>query len=127
MTNEDTKAFKNKRAVGSYGETLATNYLKEKGFVCLKRNFYTRYGEIDLICRKEETLYFVEVKYRRTLKYGSPREAVTPAKYKRMRLAAGQYLSQNNDSYQAVRFAFLGILERNGEEPVYDWLESIEF
>ena len=48
---------------GRYGEDKACAYLEQKGYRIIERNFLTRYGEIDVICTKGETLYFVEVKY----------------------------------------------------------------
>ena len=55
----------NKRSVGNAGENLAVEYLQRAGYEVLDRNFYTRYGELDLVARTpEDDLAFVEVKYR---------------------------------------------------------------
>ncbi|MEG1459118.1 MAG: YraN family protein, partial [Acetivibrio sp.] len=60
----------NKRALGFEKEKLAAQFLEEKGYQVLEKNFYSHFGELDLICKKEEYLVFVEVKYRKELAYG---------------------------------------------------------
>ncbi|WP_297889701.1 YraN family protein, partial [Sulfurihydrogenibium sp.] len=52
----------NKRSLGKEKEDIAANYLKEKGYEILERNFYTKYGEIDIIAYKDDTIVIVEVK-----------------------------------------------------------------
>ena len=72
----------NKRRVGSVYEEKAAEYLEKDGYRILKRNFYCRSGEIDLIASGKEgsdsVLVFVEVKYRFSDSIGLPEEAVTP-------------------------------------------------
>ena len=53
-----------RRAVGTHYEEEAARYLEQQGYQILERNFFSRYGEIDLIAKDEDTLVFVEVKYR---------------------------------------------------------------
>jgi len=50
------------RAKGNEAETLACNLLFDAGFSILERNFYSRFGEIDIVAFKDEVLHFVEVK-----------------------------------------------------------------
>ena len=50
---------------GKKGESLAACYLEKKGYTVVVRNYHSRYGEIDLICRKDGYLVFVEVKERK--------------------------------------------------------------
>jgi len=47
---------------GRQGETLAAGFLEEKGYRILARNFRSRFGEVDIIAQKDETVVFVEVK-----------------------------------------------------------------
>ncbi len=58
----------------------------------MERNFYSRTGEIDLIAREDGYLVFVEVKYRSSWRFGSPEEAVTPAKQRSIVRTARFYL-----------------------------------
>lgn len=77
--------------LGDFGEDMAESYLKEKGYKIIKRNFYVKGGEIDIICIDENTLVFVEVKTRKTNKFGLPSEAVDRKKAEHMRYAAERY------------------------------------
>ncbi len=66
--------------LGKKGEEIAASYLESKGYTILERNFKCRSGEIDLIACAEDKLVFIEVKTRRNLNYGLPREAVNKEK-----------------------------------------------
>jgi len=50
------------RAKGNIGEDKAVSFLEERGFMIVDRNYYSRFGEIDIIAKKEDVLHFVEVK-----------------------------------------------------------------
>ena len=67
------------RLTGAWGEELALRYLKGRGYEMVERNYRTRYGELDLILRREGSLDFVDVELRRGAGFGDPLEAVTPA------------------------------------------------
>lgn len=82
--------------LGKVGESIATKYLEGKNFVILDKNFYTRWGEIDIIAEKDDRLHFIEVKTRTNLKRGRPEEAVTRGKYRRAKRAVLIYLSQHD-------------------------------
>lgn len=70
----------NKRRTGTYYESVAKDYLISLNFRILDQNFRIRSGEIDLIAEENGILSFVEVKYRSSLRYGRPCEAVTRKK-----------------------------------------------
>ena len=78
---------------GKSGEDHAAMFLQLKGYKILERNFRVGQGEIDLIARRGDKLVFVEVKTRRGKAQGTPLEAVTPHKVKRLSAAAAVYLS----------------------------------
>ncbi len=82
----------NKREVGSFYEKQAAEYLKTQGYVILAQNFYTHFGEIDIVAREGRTFVFVEVKYRKNSGSGYPQEAVTARKKNRMIQSAKYYL-----------------------------------
>ena len=98
------------RSPGAWGEELALRYLERRGYELVERNYRTRYGEIDLILREEDTLVFVEVKLRRGTGFGNPLEAVTLAKQTTIRSLAEQYLSERDPTFDALRFDVIGIL-----------------
>lgn len=85
----------NKRKVGSNAEDLACNYLTSKNFKILERNFFSRYGEIDIIALDKETTVFIEVKYRSSNKFGSALESISPNKIKSLCKTAKFYLKSD--------------------------------
>ncbi|MBI4090834.1 MAG: YraN family protein [Candidatus Komeilibacteria bacterium] len=80
-----------RHAVGRWGESYASEFLAERGFVILERNWRCSHGEIDIVCMKRGVLYAVEVKTRQVLTFGYPEEAITPKKLERMRRCARAY------------------------------------
>jgi putative endonuclease len=63
--------------LGHYGEQRAAKYLRKQGYKILYRNYRAPHGgEVDLVCRDKRVLVFVEVKTRRSLRYGTPASAV---------------------------------------------------
>ena len=88
--------MKTTRNIGQEGEDTATNYLVEKGYTILIRNFRTNFGEIDIIAQHNEYIVFIEVKYRSSLDYGSPYEAVNKHKLYKLRRMVDYYYSINN-------------------------------
>lgn len=73
------------------GEDLAVTYLQKKGYQIIERNFRKRYGEIDIIAQKDDTLVFVEVKTRKSAQFGTPFEAITYWKLKSLIKTAELY------------------------------------
>jgi len=99
------------RKKGSAGETIAANYLAQKGFQLICKNYFTRYGEIDLVMKENKTLVFVEVKFGREGKCGKPLEWITKRKINRFVRAAKEYISRNNLYDIPVRIDFVAILQ----------------
>lgn len=81
-----------RKLLGKIGEDLAVSMLFAEGYTILDRNFRSHFGEIDIICEKEGTVYFVEVKTRTCDVFGEPDEAVNKVKQHRMRKTAEYYL-----------------------------------
>lgn len=80
--------------VGKYGETLVANFLKKQGNIIVRRNYNSRYGEIDIVAENEEYILFVEVKTRKSGSIISPADAVSHAKQKRIVLTAKEFISK---------------------------------
>ena len=87
--------MENKRKIGSAYENKAADYLRQKGLTILEQNFYSRFGEIDLIAKDGRYLVFIEVKYRRNDSCGTPLEAVHAKKQKKICRAASYYCLKN--------------------------------
>ena len=104
----------NKRQTGTSYEIKAEEYLIQKGYQILERNFRNRSGEIDIIAKDGEYFCFIEVKYRATNAYGSPLEAVDFRKQNQIRKVANYYLMRNQLSeWTPCRFDVIGFV---GEE-----------
>ena len=98
------------KGVGNYGEALAVKYLEGKGYRILARNFTSKMGEIDIVCRDKSYLVFVEVKYRINSQYGMPLEAINKGKIMRIKKTAQYYLLRNHCSGCDCRFDVIDIL-----------------
>lgn len=86
------------RQIGDLGEQMAADYLTQRGYTVIARNYYAAHNEIDIIARYGAYICFVEVKTRRVseaAKYGRPAAAVSYTKQKRLITAAEQYLRKN--------------------------------
>ena len=102
-----------KQIIGKVGEDRACQYLYEKGYDILERNFRCRGGEIDIIAKdKSGELVFVEVKTRRNLDYGRPSEAVNNLKRKHIHKVAKFYILKNKLNNPKVRFDIIEVLIR---------------
>ena len=101
----------NKREQGSHYETMAAEYLKNKGYEIISQNFFSKNGEIDIIAKDTDTLVFCEVKYRSNTRYGLPEEAVDYRKQDKIRKTAAYYLYRNNFPVETrVRFDVIAVL-----------------
>ena len=96
--------------IGRKYEAVACAFLKEKGYKILRQNYANKLGEIDIICKHNETIVFVEVKYRTSNKFGRPIEAITYSKLKKIRLTATAFLKENGWLNKNCRFDAIEIL-----------------
>ena len=103
--------------IGERGELRAAEYLQNKGFYILERNYRTRRGEIDLICADDRYLVFVEVKTRKDESFAAAREFVTPAKQERVRKTAMLWLQQNDVDLQP-RFDVIEIVGQGRRQTI---------
>ena len=99
----------NKRK-GDYGETSAAGFLEAKGYVVVERNYKRGGGEIDIIARDKDCVVFVEVKYRKTLAMGLPREAVTVTKQRLVKKTAQYYIFEKQLVDVDMRFDVVEIV-----------------
>ena len=100
--------MKQKHILGNKGEKIAENYLVEKNYLILEKNWRYLKAEIDLIAQKEGFIIFVEVKTRSSINFGYPESFVSEKQQKRIILAANEYL-QKNDIQSEARFDIISI------------------
>lgn len=93
--------------IGKIGEEAASIYLKEKGYKIQERNYRTSFGEIDIICEHQNSIIFIEVKTRRSNKYGCPEEAITINKQRKIIMNALSYLTRYHLGKKNSRFDVL--------------------
>ncbi len=98
----------NKRSKGQAYEDKAVDHIKGMGMTLVDRNFYTKFGELDIIALDKETLVFVEVKYRSNGNYGHPGEAVTSLKQKRIINSSKWYMMKKGYRDINVRYDVCG-------------------
>lgn len=84
--------------------------MKEEGYFILDRNYRNRYGEIDIIAKKDKCLIFIEVKTRTNLEYGDPLEAINKLKTSRIKRLASFYIASNKLSGFNPRFNVISII-----------------
>jgi putative endonuclease len=104
-----------KQLLGREGERLAEQYLKQKGYKVVERNYRCAGGELDLIVLDERVVVFVEVKTRTGHGFGSPFEAVEFHKQQRMIRAAQYFLTLKKLHQRDARFDVVGISWPGGE------------
>ena len=112
--------------LGTWGETLAAEYMQKKRYRLVGCNYRCRFGEIDLICQNRKYLVFVEVKLRKTADFGAAREFVGSEKQAKVLAAASLWLQQNPTDLQP-RFDVIEIYAPQGiqtEKPVVVHLED---
>jgi len=112
-----------KQVLGKEGERIAEQYLKEKGYKLIERNYRCAAGEVDLIVLDRRVIVFVEVKTRSGHGFGTPLEAVQPRKQRSMMLAAQFFLSQKKLHQRDARFDVVGI-SWPAREPVIEHVEN---
>ncbi len=101
---------------------VAAKYLNRRGYNIVEQNWRTRWCEIDIIASKNDTIYFVEVKYRSNTRHGGGLEYITQRKLQQMHFAAELWLNsqQSNDDYR------LAAVELTGPEcAVTAWVDDV--
>jgi putative endonuclease len=112
-------------AIGGYGERVATRVLRDAGMVVLDRNWRDRLGELDIVARDGETIVVCEVKTRRGNAFGSPAEAVGPAKVRRLRVLAAAWLGAHPEHRGEVRFDVVCVWPRASGRAAVEHLRGV--
>ncbi|MDP1932101.1 MAG: YraN family protein [Gammaproteobacteria bacterium] len=115
-----------RRAFGEVQEKAAAQYLIAQGLELISANYQCKLGEIDLIMRDTTCLVFVEVRFRRSLAYGTPAESVDYRKQRKLMRTAQSYLKSLQLTNRApCRFDVLGISpgQKSGSFH-FDWIQS---
>jgi len=108
---------KDEEDLGGLGERLAARHLKKLGYRILARNFDSGSGEADIIAEESGEIVFVEVKTRRDIRKGTPLDAVTRAKRRRLAGAAKSFLKLKHLADRPARFDVVGVRVAPGGAP----------
>lgn len=111
MSNSPKNLYK--KLLGIKGERLTIKYLKKQGYKILEKNYSTKFGEADIIAKKDNNIVFVEVKTRTSERFGTPSQAVGYDKQRKYKNLALFYMQQNNLDDCVLSFAVSEVL--NGE------------
>ncbi len=113
---------RNKSAKGQEIEQLACGYLQSQGLVLIEKNYRCRRGEIDLVMKQNDTLVFVEVRYRKNQDFGGAKESVTPSKQAKLRATALHYMQlrqiNTNARFDVIAVTGTGTLEN------IEWIQN---
>ncbi|HET7118622.1 MAG TPA: YraN family protein [Hanamia sp.] len=109
---------------GILGEQLAAKFLLEKGFIILHQNWRYSHWEVDFIASLKDTLHFIEVKTRRTKKFGNPEDDVTKKKMGNLINASEEYLFLNPE-WKKIQFDVLSINIFKNEPAEYFFIEDV--
>lgn len=102
--------------LGAYGEQLAAEWYEREGYEVLARNWRCREGELDLVVARDSTVVIAEVKTRSNDRFGSPFDAITPAKARRLRVLAAIW-ARNGAPFRPdhIRIDVVGVVGRRVE------------
>lgn len=109
-----------KQIRGALGEQAAVDYLRQKGFVIVERNYRIGRSEVDIIASRYDELHFVEVKTRKYGSLTSPEEALTEQKLRAMRRAAAAYMAHHHSMLEP-KFSLIAV------EMVGERVEALRF
>ena len=110
----------NTREIGNKYEDKSVETLIKEAYKILERNYQNRFGEIDIIAEKNKEIVFIEVKYRKTSKFGYGYEAVDRRKIMKILKLANYYIQSKKYQNYKIRFDCISYL---GDE--LDWIKDI--
>jgi len=111
----------NNQSLGNFGEEQACRYLQAKGYKILDKNFRNKIGEIDLIAKDGINICFIEVKTRKSFRYGAPFESVGATKQHKMVQMALSYLKYKFHTINVLsRFDVVSICQNKEGQPIIE-------
>ena len=102
-----------KKLIGDKGEKKVANLYRLKGYKIISRNFSSRYGELDIVAQKGDTVVIVEVKTRRNNVYADAKDFVDYHKQKRIKTTTDLFLQQYNLTEKYIRFDVAEVYTEN--------------
>lgn len=109
---------------GLLGESMAVEYLEQKGFSILYQNWRHNHWEVDIIASLKDILHFIEVKTRRTKKFGYPEDDVSKKKIENLINASEEFLFLN-PQWKLIQFDVLSITIQKNKPVEYFFIEDV--
>jgi len=117
----------NSRERGQDAELACCQYLQQQGLKLLNKNYHGRRGELDLVMQDNNTIVFVEVRFRKYTTFGSAVESITASKQKKLRMTAEQYLQQET-RLKNGRFDVVAMTEKvpnnSSNNYTFEWIKN---
>lgn len=111
-------------ALGPRGEAIAAQHLEWAGWIVVDRNFRAGRKEIDLVARRGGVVAFVEVKARRSARFGDPLDAITPRKQREVEEVASVWIQRHGREGDVYRFDAIAIRLKPGAAPSVEHVEN---
>jgi putative endonuclease len=113
-----------RKDAGDRGEAQALEHLTKAGLTLVQRNYRCTGGEIDLIMLDQQTLVFIEVRFRQNQLFGGALASITSTKQQRIHLAAQRFL-QTHREYRCLKARFDAVsLEGDAQVPKLSWIKN---
>lgn len=109
---------------GKSAEEDAVGLLRKNGYQIIARNYKNKLGEIDIIALDKDTVCFVEVKARRSERFGLPQEAITVSKQRQIFKVAVSFLKENNLFDKKARFDVVSVMFFKEDGPKLDLIRN---
>ena len=110
--------------LGKWGEDLAADYLQDKGYVIIDRDWKSGHHDLDIVAKEGDTLVIVEVKTRRNRLFGNPEEAIDYKKRQSLQSAINHYVKSHHVNVP-VRFDIISIVGTIGSTPEIDHIKDV--
>lgn len=114
----------NHNRLGTEGELLAAGWLQQAGYSLLHRNWRHARCEIDIVATRDAVLHFIEVKTRRSTRFGEPEESVGRGKLRHL-LKAGAAYQYEYPQWKRVQYDVLSITIAENGAPEYFFIEDV--
>lgn len=114
-----------RQKLGHDAEELACRFLQQQGWSPVARNYFCRRGELDLVMAKDQWLIFVEVRWRRSPRFGSAAESITHGKQQKI-IAAAEHFVQNHPAIksQMMRFDVISVSPGPQQQTEIQWIQD---
>lgn len=114
--------------LGKSAENQALHFLESQGLILIENNFRCKCGEIDIVMRDVDMIVFIEVRYRRDIRYGSGAETVGRKKQRKIIASASYYLQRNKKfAKQPCRFDVISMSAAMSSKNAVNGSDNIEW